>query len=32
MAINEMVYRPALFKVTQGKTKIGKVIRGTHDL
>ena len=32
MAIDEMVYRPALFKVTQGKTKIGKVVRGTDDL
>ena len=27
-----MVFRPAAFKVTQGNTKIGKVVRGTHDL
>ena len=32
MTIDGMVCRTALLKVTQGITKIGKVVRGTHDL
>ena len=32
MAVDGMVYRPALLKVTQGKSKTGKIVRGTHDL
>ena len=31
-AIDDLVHRPASFKVPRRKTKIGKVVRGTHDL